>query len=518
MARPRAVLAAVAVAAVSGTAAAENVACRSDAHAIVCRIDEPDVRVAEKAYPTVSFQAGDRVSIRAGGCVQTGGWGQTWKRYVDPLGPGSDRLYHGLIHIPGGTGGLRRISDFAGRTVIVRRHAVPGAALQLGYEDDDHHDNRYDDRPDEGVGGQCRGIGKAFVELTVTRGDPPEDACVEPGTDTDRDGLSDACEEAVARSFAPVVYHSNDESNFPTEVDAFLRVTSLRFRNRACGHDEELAVSPTQRVLIAQVVNGDCGDGVIARSDGTRSLHKARTFYLADVPRDAAVGSLDSSRWATYVHVYPRGDGGIVVQYWRFYAFNDAGLDHGGDWEGASVVLGADRLPISVMLLGHSTIVRLNPSQLDWEGDHPVVYSEGGGHASRESGVGIETRGCNVSRSSTARARACFIRQETWPHGSVSWPDGRITPAGPLVALGERSRPRPGCEFIRYSGLWGSPSTLSVDFDVPGLGAVSGASSGYWGPAFNETEMETSGFVTAWCEGIAATLRASECYPANSAP
>src|SRR5947207_2818943 len=67
-----------------------------------CRIDQPVVTQEAqhgKAYP-VTFRPGDLVTIAAGGCVQTGGWGSTWKRYVDPKGPKADRLYHGTIWIP----------------------------------------------------------------------------------------------------------------------------------------------------------------------------------------------------------------------------------------------------------------------------------------------------------------------------------------------------------------------------------------------------------------------------------
>src|SRR5205814_422376 len=40
--------------------------------------------------------------------------------------------------------------------------------------------------------------------------------------DTDQDGLYDRCEDALATKFAPIVYHSSDESNYPVNVDWFL--------------------------------------------------------------------------------------------------------------------------------------------------------------------------------------------------------------------------------------------------------------------------------------------------------
>src|SRR5438105_9059582 len=67
---------------------------------IRCRIDEPNVTQRLTPYIDIAFQIGDSVTIDAGGCVQTGGIGPTWKRYVNPQGPNSDQLYHGLILIP----------------------------------------------------------------------------------------------------------------------------------------------------------------------------------------------------------------------------------------------------------------------------------------------------------------------------------------------------------------------------------------------------------------------------------
>ncbi|HEX9061368.1 MAG TPA: metallophosphoesterase, partial [Clostridia bacterium] len=63
------------------------------------------------AYPAVRFCAGDRVTMNIGGGVQDGGHGDTWRRYVNPIGARSDHLYYGLINIPGITQGLTPIRD-----------------------------------------------------------------------------------------------------------------------------------------------------------------------------------------------------------------------------------------------------------------------------------------------------------------------------------------------------------------------------------------------------------------------
>src|SRR5712671_6339427 len=85
---------------------AERVSHSVSGNTEIWRIDEPNVKEPVTPYPQIVFRPGDRVTITAGGCVQTGGVGKTWKRYVDPQGPNADHLYHGLIQIPGATQGL----------------------------------------------------------------------------------------------------------------------------------------------------------------------------------------------------------------------------------------------------------------------------------------------------------------------------------------------------------------------------------------------------------------------------
>ncbi len=92
---------AISVAASLPACANERVSCSNSPTGMTCRVDEPTVTRRLSTYPQITFKPGDRVTVQAGGCVQTGGTGKTWKRYVNPSGPNSDRLYHGLIQLPG---------------------------------------------------------------------------------------------------------------------------------------------------------------------------------------------------------------------------------------------------------------------------------------------------------------------------------------------------------------------------------------------------------------------------------
>jgi hypothetical protein len=139
----------------------------------VWRITQPNVKQAVTSYPQIKFLPGDSVSITAAGCVQTGGHGSTWKRYVNPSGPNSDHLYHGKIWVPGINNGLIRIKDFAAFNVA-RQIPSPLPAglnpndlfLRLGYEDDGYGDNGYYSH-DDGTENQCKNSVNAYVVISV---------------------------------------------------------------------------------------------------------------------------------------------------------------------------------------------------------------------------------------------------------------------------------------------------------------------------------------------------------------
>jgi hypothetical protein len=151
--------------------ASERVSCSSTTpERTTCNITEPNVTRRLSPYPQITFRPGDRVTVQAGGCVQTGGHGRTWKRYVNPSGPNSDRLYHGLIWIPGVHSDLVRIAGAITNPVVVPATVDPhNAILRLGYEDDGYGDNGYGGH-DDGTENQCRGVGNAFVVLTIDHG------------------------------------------------------------------------------------------------------------------------------------------------------------------------------------------------------------------------------------------------------------------------------------------------------------------------------------------------------------
>jgi hypothetical protein len=160
-----------------------------------CTINQPVVNQHEHEYPAVQFAPGDTVDVQADGCVQTGGTGDTWKRYVNPTGGGTNDKYHGLIRIPTANpagGGLIRIQTVIGKHQTITGTGVPISqlVLHLGYEDDDYSDNGYY-RHDDGNDDQCKmggssDGGPAHVTITICRGVP----CGTPVSRFDFDVLS----------------------------------------------------------------------------------------------------------------------------------------------------------------------------------------------------------------------------------------------------------------------------------------------------------------------------------------
>jgi hypothetical protein len=134
----------------------------------VWQITRPRVNAPSTEYPQITFKPGSTVTVNASGCVQTGGKGLTWKRYVDPTGDKSDKLYHGEISIPGATNGLEFFKPAQPTVYTIPAGATvyPGSHLRLGYTDDGYSDNGYDGH-DDGDLNQCRGLGDAVVVIDI---------------------------------------------------------------------------------------------------------------------------------------------------------------------------------------------------------------------------------------------------------------------------------------------------------------------------------------------------------------
>lgn len=168
--------------------------------------------------------------------------------------------------------------------------------------------------------------------------------------DFDRDGIPDELEDALARQYAPMVILHKDDRIRPASVPWLIdRLDDASLRS-------------------AEFHPGD------------PLLGKSR--YDEETRR----GSVDPDDWVTYVHVFPRRDGGIGIQYWFFYPYSDGPMffNHESDWEHMTVRLDVTGVPVGAYLSAHedNSPGRFVPwDELRKEGNHPVVLSARGTHA-----------------------------------------------------------------------------------------------------------------------------------------
>ena len=240
--------------------------------------------------------------------------------------------------------------------------------------------------------------------------------------DDDHDGIDDNLEQKLAERFAPIVLIEPDESNYPVNVEWFLARASLQY-HEDCFSDIDQPVGPspimTQDLLLGppgSLWSGgpNCGEddtgyshpphhlltSISADPDGQFSLGALTTgfsdqqsFVIPDLDDSVHVGSTDPTQWRTYFHCYPTAEGGVIIQYWHLFAYDELAVgnvgNHGGDWDASiQVQLNPDLTLKGVWFSRHSNdhpgtfLAKSNAHlHLDPSGTHTVMSIDGGGHA-----------------------------------------------------------------------------------------------------------------------------------------
>ena len=137
---------------------------------------------------------------------------------------------------------------------------------------------------------------------------------------------------------------------------------------------------------------------------------------LTDLDPFFQAGATNPLDWKTYFHAYPAADGGVMIQYWHVFAFNEFGGDfddHGGDWDASiQVWLKPDLTMRGVWFSRHkddhpghffcASVADCGESGVRlFDSTHPVVTIDGGGHAAFRSPADWATCNCRVLESVT---------------------------------------------------------------------------------------------------------------------
>lgn len=307
------------------------------------------------------------------------------------------------------------------------------------------------------------------------------------GVNADNDGIDDGTEWELANRHAPVLFLPNliaqgssaaGDWTRPANVGWYLANTRMRIHHNNCDDHQLLDFGQVNATNLLQQAHqryvrkwyGSCvHESPWQYSNG--SWHVDDHYFLQQNDwTHPGLSESDPGQWSVYFHAYRNNIGGVSIQYWFFYAYNDgvSGFNHEGDWEHLNVKLDAAENVVTVYFSAHNSLNAQSPWNVTWHGTHPVAWVADGSHAN------YPTEGsCNGAVSEGLDTSCWTLAGNRW----FTWAGGKGADAGfqgaGLVNLGERPYPMSGQQWIQYSGRWGEVGN-------------SDDTSGPRGPAYNK--------------------------------
>jgi len=295
--------------------------------------------------------------------------------------------------------------------------------------------------------------------------------CTASGVDGDADGIDDGDENCLLQRHAPVVNLPwTIDWTKPANVDWYLARVHMRFTHDGCSDCQILNVGSVNQTSITNRTHNDkswtCSHTSTARYSYGTDWNESEHFFLQ--PPDDAVhnGSSNAADWKVYGHVYKNIYGGVNVQYWFFFPYNDAqaGFNHESDWEHINVRLNPDYSVAGVHFAHHKNVTFYAKASVQWfNSTHPVVWTADGSHASYASesvcDSTIEEAGWGASSCETNANYRWF----TWAGGKGTEPGLQ---GGGVINVGEKTRPLNGQNFIKYNSRWGEIGSTSATSGV----------------------------------------------------
>jgi hypothetical protein len=187
---------------------------------------------------------------------------------------------------------------------------------------------------------------------------------VQAQADMDSDGILDVKEMELASLYLPRLQFKSGESFFPVEIDYALANSALKLRSGET------------------VTTIDADPAVADISDKTANYFLGNQLGgLTEIAADYELNRA-SLGYTVYGQVKPDAQY-TVVQYWFFYAYNDAPInEHEGDWEMIMVLLDNAESPVSAVYSQHLQGQRAAWGDVEKTDEtHPNVYVARGSHA-----------------------------------------------------------------------------------------------------------------------------------------
>ncbi len=199
--------------------------------------------------------------------------------------------------------------------------------------------------------------------------------------DNDNDGIDDTTELNLLKKYSPILYFRSTENFYPVKIE--YHVQNSKLYNRSGSSVTLIDANPDPTTLNTYQKDSYFLNNTNGGLEGIKSHYKS---------------SLSSLGYTIYGRVYNETYSGVnytIVQYWFFYAYNDADFNqHEGDWEMIQIVLDASMNPIYAAYSQHNGGERASWSAV-WKTDtHPHVYVARGSHANYfrpfQGNVGLE--------------------------------------------------------------------------------------------------------------------------------
>ncbi len=258
-------------------------------------------------------------------------------------------------------------------------------------------------------------------------------------------------EQQLAERFAPVIMLKEQEDDCDPHGEPY-RPTAVDI------------VLDNPEIALRQVGGGD---PVVMRAPSAADLAGLNQGFFLDFPGSSlspgCIFETDFRKYsgdqppAVYAHVVQQPDEPdlVFVQYWIYWYYNDWNNKHESDWEGITLKFEATSVeealagePVAVGYSQHEGGERADwdADKLEREGDHPVVYSSAGSHASYFGsdvylGRGAaEGFGCDTTTGPSERVEPVVI----------VLPDAVDDPDDPLA-------------WLAFNGRWGERQTGSFN-------------------------------------------------------